>query len=68
MKYRVLFDGTVVYARPQRWKMLYALSKGALWEGEPVRGQYWRRNPIWIKGYDGFVWSGMLEEVSDESS
>jgi hypothetical protein len=64
-KYRVKHDGTVVYADKRRWKMLYILSKGALWEGDPVEGQNWHHNRIWIKGFDGFVWSGDLEQMND---
>jgi hypothetical protein len=65
MKYRVKSDGTTVYEQPRRWRMLRSLSKGVLWEGEPVKGQNWQHNHVWIKGYDGYVWSGALEEVDD---
>jgi len=65
MKYRVKFDGTVVYAAPRRWKMLYTVSKGSLWEGDEVPGQRWHHNALWVKGQSGFVWRGDLDEVDD---
>ena len=64
-KYRVISDGTTVYAKPRRWRMLRSLSKGEMWEGELVKGQRWQHNDVWVWGYDGFVWSGALEEVKD---
>lgn len=65
MKYTVKHDGTVVYAAPRRWKMLYTLSKGAPWEGIEVQGQNWHHIRVWVKGFDGFVWRGDLEEVRE---
>jgi hypothetical protein len=65
-RYRVISEITTVYGLPRRWRMLRTLSIGELWEGEPVEGQNWRHNRVWIKGYDGYVWSGALEEIKEE--
>lgn len=69
-RYRVIVPVTTVYKKSGRWShMLYTLSMGALWQGEPVEGQSWRHNRIWIEGiegFGGFVWSGALEEIQEE--